>query len=144
MIRSLALALALLIGAAMAPALAEVWLDDAEIERALRGRTLEGVYASGRRFSEHYLVDGRLEYSEDGLSMTGRWSVTAGRLCTLYDTDPTGGCFRISPTGRNCFEFYFVSRTEEAAPRPSNVKPDWTARGAVNGKVEACPEISSV
>ncbi len=120
------------------------WLSNAEIEKALKGQTLEGMYATGRRFTERYYTDGRLDYSEDGLSMKGRWSATADTLCTIYDNNPSGGCYRVAPSGKNCLEFYFVSRDEAAAPGPPDKKPDWTARGMVGGNVEACPEISNV
>ena len=43
----------------------------------------------------------------------GHWSVASGTFCTIYDDDPTGGCFRVQKTGANCFEFYFVARTED-------------------------------
>lgn len=121
-------------------ALAKDWLTAAEIESGLGGKTLEGMYVTGQRFTERYLLGGQLEYVEDGKVMTGHWSVTAGTLCTIYDTDPMGGCYRVVRSGSNCYEFYFVSRSEEAAPGPPGVKPDWTARGAVDGQIDACKE----
>ena len=48
-------------------------------------------------------------------STAGRWSISEGTLCTIYDNDPTGGCFRVLKTGSNCFEFYFVARNEYEA-----------------------------
>lgn len=141
-------ACAALIATALGPvavcAPAVTWLSDAEIETLLKGRTLDGMYASGRRFTESYLESGGLTYTEDGVTLTGHWSVRSGTLCTIYDTDPTGGCFRVAPMGANCFEFYFVSRSEEAAPGRPGGKPDWTARGAVEGKAEACTEGANV
>lgn len=121
-------------------AAAPEWLDADQIAKVLAGRTLDGVYASGRRFSERYLEGGALEYSENGHTLRGHWSITEGTLCTIYDTDPTGGCFRVAPVGGNCFEFYFVSRSEEQAPGPPDVAPHWTARGAVEGTPDACPD----
>ena len=132
------------IGQLSGHAQAKDWLTGVEIEAGLGGKTLEGMYATGRRFTERYLPGGQLEYVEDGNVMTGHWSVTAGTLCTIYDTDPTGGCYRVAQSGSNCFEFYFVSRSEEAAPGPPGVKPDWTARGAVDGQVDACKEGAHV
>ncbi len=75
------------------------WLSEREIASALTGHTLQGAYASGRRFSESYLDGGRLEYTEGGVTLHGHWSITEGTLCTIYDTDPTGGCFRVAPVG---------------------------------------------
>lgn len=126
------------------PALAEDWLSDGEIETSLKGQMLEGVYADGRHFTETYGADGRVEYVEDGEVMHGHWSVTSGTLCTIYESDPSGGCFRVVPSGRNCFEFYFVSRTEAQAPGLPGTRPDWTARGMIGGKAESCPDHSSV
>lgn len=120
------------------------WLADAEIEQMLKGRTLAGMYASGRRFSEHYQDNGDLEYTEDGITIRGHWSVRSGTLCTIYDTDPTGGCFRVALSGAKCFEFYFVARTEAAAPGPPDVKPDWTARGTTEGEADACEDGAHV
>lgn len=139
---TLVLALSAVLGAG--PSVAGDWLGAAEIERALKGQTLEGMYASGRRFTERYLDDGAVEYVEDGVTITGHWSVTAGTLCTIYDSDPTGGCFRVAASGKNCLEFYFVARSEAAAPGPPDTKPDWTARGAVNGQTDACKEEANV
>lgn len=132
------------IGLLSGQALAKDWLTATEIETGLGGKTLEGMYATGRRFTERYLSGGQLEYIEDGVTMSGHWSVTAGTLCTIYDTDPTGGCYRVARSGSNCYEFYFVSRSEEAAPGPPGVKPDWTARGAVDGQIDACKEGAHV
>lgn len=119
-----------------------VWLQDAEIASALTGKTIDGRYASGRSFSERYNTDGRVQYMEDGASIGGRWSVTAGTLCTIYDADPAGGCFRVARVSANCFEFFFATRTEEAAP--GGPTPQWTARGSVNGEASACQDAESV
>lgn len=120
------------------------WLTGPQIEKELAGRTIHGMYSSGRRFTEHYRAGGALEYVEDGILLTGRWSVTAGTLCTLYDTDPTGGCFRVLPSGNNCYEFYFVARDEDQAHKSEGLAASWTARGAVEGSPEACPEDANV
>lgn len=132
--------------ALLAPAAAAQmpWLSGPQIEKALAGRTIDGMYASGRRFSERYLEGGSLEYVEDGVLLKGRWSVTAGTLCTIYDTDPTGGCFRVMSSASNCYEFYFVARDEEQVRGAKQSAPSWTARGAVEGSPEACPGDANV
>ena len=141
---ALVLGISLAMGHMPGSALAKDWLTAREIESGLGGKTLEGMYATGQRFTERYLPGGQLEYFEGGLVMSGHWSVTEGTLCTIYDADPSGGCYRVSRSASNCYEFYFVSRSEEAAPGPPDVKPDWTARGAVDGKVDACKEGANV
>ncbi len=121
-----------------------LWLKGDAIARALDGKTIEGRYTSGRPFTERYLSGGRVEYIERGHTTSGRWSVTAGTLCTIYDDDPTGGCFRVAKVGANCFEFYFAARTEEAAPGPDGSTPKWTARGSVSGEPAACQDAANV
>lgn len=118
------------------------WLSDDGIRKALAGKTLEGRYANGRAFTETYGEDGRVSYLERGEKIFGRWSVASGTLCTIYDSDPTGGCFRVTRVSKNCYEFYFAARTEAAAP--GSDRPKWTARGAVSGEPEACEDGASV
>ncbi|MEQ1669812.1 MAG: hypothetical protein ABL893_03045 [Hyphomicrobium sp.] len=120
------------------------WLAGSAIVDALSGKTIEGSYASGRAFIERYLPDGRVEYVEGNRMIGGHWSVTEGTLCTIYDNDPTGGCFRVTRAGANCFECYFAARTEAAAPGPEDRKPKWTARGSIPGEGAACQDGADV
>ena len=138
------LATALLLGLQPVIAGNGLWLQDGDIQSALAGKTIEGRYATGKPFTERYLDGGRVEYIEDGRTMGGHWSVTAGTLCTIYDTDPAGGCFRVARVGRNCFEFYFASRTEATAPGPEGATPSWAARGSVSGQATACDDNANV
>ncbi len=120
------------------------WLADDGIAQALAGKTIEGRYANGRTFTETYAPGGRIAYIENGRQIVGHWSITAGTLCTIYDSDPTGGCYRVSRVGANCFEFYFATRTEAAAPGPEGATPLWTARGSIAGEPAACHDGASV
>jgi hypothetical protein len=121
-----------------------VWLDGGEILEQFKDATIDGRYASGKAFTERYAADGRVAYKEPGMTLAGHWSVTEGTLCTIYDGDPSGGCYRVARVDTNCYEFYFVSRTEEAAPGPPDGKPAWTARGALQGQASACHDQPSV
>ena len=118
------------------------WLAEAEIRAELAGRTIDGKYPDGDAFTETYEAGGRVHYEEGEHSTAGRWSITEGTLCTIYDNDPTGGCFRVLKTGSNCFEFYFVARNEYQASSPR--KPDWAARGWIKGKAPTCAESDNV
>lgn len=120
------------------------WLTQTEILQQFKGSTIDGRYANGKAFTERYAADGRLSYMETGLTLGGHWSVTEGTLCTIYDFDASGGCYRVARVDTNCYEFYFVSRTESAAPGPPGGKPSWTARGALQGKASACRDAPSV
>ena len=115
------------------------WMADSDLQRVFSGAEVDGEYRSGRTFTESYKVGGRVLYSEGPEEMGGRWSVTAGSFCTIYDDDPSGGCYRVRQESLNCFEFYFVARTEERAkddPGP----PSWTARVWLRGKPATCGE----
>lgn len=119
------------------------WLSDAELQR-FSNATIDGRYANGKPFTEHYSSDGRLHYVERDMTLGGHWSITQGSLCTIYDYDETGGCYRVMRVDTNCYEFYFVSRTEAAVPPSEDGKPRWTARGAIQGQASACREEPSV
>lgn len=122
---------------------ASTWMREAEIRAAFDGATLEGKYGSGRPFSETYGKDGRIQYRERGTVIGGRWSVEADTFCTIYDTDPTGGCYRVIAVTGNCYEFYFIARSEEQA-RQHQQQPAWTARGSVVGRPGSCADQHSV
>jgi hypothetical protein len=137
------LSLAVLMFATPSPA-ARAWMDGAELVQRFGGATIDGRYASGRAFTERYDHDGSLTYTESRVTLGGHWSVTEGTLCTIYDGDPSGGCYRVARVAPNCYEFYFVSRTEDAAPGPPDEIPRWTARGAVQGQSSSCKDQPSV
>ena len=120
------------------------WLEGGEILSQLSDQTIDGRYASGKAFTERYAADGRVTYKEPGVTLAGHWSVTEGTLCTIYDGDASGGFYRVARVDSNCYEFYFVSRTEQAAPGPPDGKPAWTARGALQGQASACHDQPSV
>lgn len=136
-------AAALLVCLSSAVAADDSWMSEAEMRAAFSGVTLEGKYGSGRPFTETYGADGRIAYRESGVSIGGKWSIEAGTFCTIYDRDPTGGCYRIRKAGGNCYEFYFVARTEADAHREPG-RPSWTARGSVSGRPGACADQHSV
>ncbi len=123
---------------------ADEWLRGDEIASVFSGATLRGSYSNGREFTEFYHTDGRVEYSERGLTTAGRWSATTGALCTIYDADPSGGCFLVMRAGENCYEFYFSSRTEARAPEDRVDPPAWTARGSLAGRSANCADGASV
>ena len=116
------------------------WMDGAGLTSTFKGKALDGEYASGRTFKETYMDDGGLHYQDDGRVNGGHWSVSSGTFCTIYDDDPAGGCFRVQKIGANCFEFYFVARTEDKAPGPPDRDPSWTARAWISGHASTCKE----
>lgn len=140
-----AVMLAALEAAAVQPAASSetAWMSDTELAASFNGVTLNGHYASGREFTERYLASGRIEYTESEATVGGYWSIRSGTFCTIYDVDPAGGCYRVHRESENCYEFYFVARTQEQAehnPRP----PSWTARGSVEGKSPTCTDGAAV
>ena len=136
------------IGFAATNALAEdagtLWMDEPALESAFSGKAIEGHYSDGREFKERYDSDGGLYYKDDKRVHYGRWSLQAGTFCTIYDFDPSGGCYRVHKVGPNCFEFYFTARTAREAQSGENGEPSWTARAWRSDTASTCPGAVSV
>lgn len=122
----------------------EPWMDENSMRAAFAGKTIQGHYASGKAFTEVYLADGGIEYREKGIEYRGHWSLQAGSFCTIYHSDPTGGCYQVRQVSENCYEFYFVTRTEMQAAERDLGRPAWTARAAVSDRDATCNEKPSV
>jgi hypothetical protein len=122
----------------------EPWMDEGSMRTAFAGKTIQGQYASGKAFTEMYLADGGIEYREKGIEYRGHWSLQAGSFCTIYHSDPTGGCYQVRQVSDNCYEFYFVTRTEAEAAEKDLGRPAWTARAAVSDRDATCSDKPSV
>jgi len=140
---TVALAFAGLLAAAPAWALS-TWMTEGTINQSFSGKTIEGHYVDGATFSERYDGDGRLFYKDARRETFGRWSIHSGTFCTIYDNDPTGGCYRVHQVSENCFEFYFAARTVEQAQDGPSDKPSWTARAWLKGPASTCTESVGV
>ena len=121
-----------------------IWMSELELRSAFSDKTIQGNYASGKTFSETYRADGSIDYSERTVAYHGHWSLQAGSFCTIYQTDPTGGCFQVRQVSGNCYEFYFVTRTEQEAAEGDIGRPAWTARAAVSDRDATCEEKPAV
>lgn len=121
-----------------------VWMSEPELRAAFWDKTIQGHYASGKAFSETYRADGSIDYSEQAVAYHGHWSLQAGSFCTIYQTDPTGGCFQVRAVSSNCYEFYFVTRTEAQAAEGDIGRPAWTARAAVSDRDATCEDKPAV
>lgn len=136
-------ALAVLAGIGAAEAI-ESWMDEAAMRAAFAGKTIQGNYASGRAFTETYRADGGIDYRERDVAYVGHWSLQGGTFCTIYHSDPTGGCYQVRQVSDNCYEFYFVTRTEAQAAERDLSRPAWTARAAVSDRDATCTDKPSV
>jgi hypothetical protein len=119
------------------------WMSDARLVATFTGRSIDGEYEDGDTFHESYAADGTVAYRDKRRTSGGKWSVRSGTFCTIYDDDPSGGCYRVRQESENCFEFHFVARTEAEAEKDPR-KPDWTARGWFPDKPSTCIEGESV
>lgn len=119
------------------------WMSEADLLATFQGRSIDGLYDDGDTFHETYAADGTVAYRDQRRVSGGRWSVETGTFCTIYDDDPAGGCYRVRQVSGNCFEFYFVARTEAEAKRDPR-KPSWTARGWFPEKPTTCAAGESV
>jgi hypothetical protein len=122
----------------------ERWMRAEQIKSAFAGQDVAGYYADGTTFTESYGSDGRIDYREANRRMTGSWSVVSDTFCTIYDTSPTGGCYRVQQASPNCYEFYFVARDEREAAAPDPKRPSWTARGWRRNQPSTCAEAPTV
>lgn len=120
------------------------WMTEADIKTTFGGKTIQGHYASGTAFTETYHADGGIDYVERTRSFGGHWSVQGEAFCTIYHKDGSGGCYLVSQVGENCYEFYFVARTEYDAANALMIPPSWTARAAVSDRSGTCDERPAV
>lgn len=125
------------------PGSKRAWMSDADLSATFHGRSIKGEYEDGDTFSETYAADGSVAYRDERRASGGKWSVRSGTFCTIYDDDPSGGCYRVRRESENCFEFHFVARTEAEAEKDPR-KPDWTARGWFPDKPSTCTDGESV
>lgn len=140
-------AVAVVTGVSAMVALAEtgtLWMKEQALDKAFRGKTIEGHYSDGRIFKERYDPDGALYYKDDKRVHYGRWSLQAGTFCTIYNFDTSGGCYRVHKLGPNCFEFYFAVRTTQEAKNGDGGTPSWTARAWRSDEASTCPDAVSV
>ncbi len=119
-------------------------LQGPQIIAMLEGKTLKGVYADGTPVRETYAVGGKIpDYLDSRQSATGTWSVVNNQLCTFYDGEMAGGCFRVEKIGGNCFDYFAIASSVEEALTPTE-KPRYTARAHIDGLPDTCPDELSV
>lgn len=85
------------------------------VVEALVGRTVDGIYTSGRPWSETMSADGSTTLEQDGRTIAGRWRFdAAGRLCFNYPGEPADedGCFFYFRLGPNCLEHFTETEGE--------------------------------
>ncbi len=116
------------------------WMDDVALTATFAGKTIQGHYASGQPFTETYFAHGGIDYVERTRQFGGHWSVQGRTFCTIYHRHSTGGCYLVSQISENCFEFYYVARTEQDAANNLTIPPAWTARAAVSDRSGTCEE----
>lgn len=113
-------------------------LKGPDIIATLEGKTVVGAYANNLAFHEAYEEGGGIVYWDPRGSATGHWSIVNNLFCTFYD-NMQGACFRVERIGANCFDYYSVADTPEAAQKPQE-KSTYTARGAIAGQPSTCPD----
>ena len=117
------------------------------LTEAFKGVSHEGAYnfnsrgRPGSLFTERHFADGRVAYTEQGLTIKGQWAITPGNtICYAYDSDNIGGgCFRVYKLG-SCYYFYSTFRVE----REDEIDQDyWTARSVKKGDRATCEDMIS-
>ena len=134
--------------ALVAPAIASAmpaWMSEDAMRAAFIGKTLDGHYVDGLRWTETYNPDGRLEYRETARNGVGYWYFRGSVFCTFYDPGYglNGGCWNAIKTSANCYEFYAVGSDgdDEAGPGPFG---SWTARAWRRSEASTCQEKPAV
>lgn len=124
------------------------WMTEDAMRAAFIGKTLDGHYVDGMKWSETYDPNGRLDYREEARAGAGRWFFRRHVFCTFYDPgqELIGGCFAAVQAGANCYEFYLASLTEpeveeDEAPGPA---ARWVARASRRGEPSTCEARPSV
>lgn len=115
---------------------AVLWMDDSDLKTTFEGKTIAGHYPAGHGFIETFHRGGRVAYQDQVRQVGGRWSVSGGTFCTIYDGDAAGGCYSVRRMGPNCFEFYFISRTKQDKRRPE--EQAWTAQAWISDRPSTC------
>ena len=112
---------------------------------AFIGKTLDGQYVNGERWTETYDPDGRLDYRESVRKGLGYWFFRGRVFCTFYDPGQglTGGCFTALQPSSNCYEFYFAGANEREADKESSQSApgplgSWVARAWRRGEPSTC------
>jgi hypothetical protein len=88
-------------------------MDGIELSSAFNGMTMVGNYGNGVKFTETYLPDGSIDYSDDQSKDRGHWFVRGRLFCTFYEKS-NGACFSVKKSGDNCYE-YFTQEEEDGS-----------------------------
>jgi hypothetical protein len=111
-------------------------MNDAEIDKAFRGKTIKGEYVDLSVFTETYRENGEADYQDARGPTLGQWSVVNGHFCTIYET-MNGGCFLAVKRGENCFEFYSSAQSPGETADPQGDR-HWVARGWTTDRPSTC------
>ena len=120
------------------------WMSEEAMRTAFIGKTLDGHYVDGLRWTETYDPGGRLDYSEAARTGVGYWYFQGNVFCTFYDPGHglNGGCWNAIRTSANCYEFYTAAFDgDEAGQGPLG---SWAARAWRRGEPSTCHEKPSV
>jgi hypothetical protein len=122
------------------------WMPEEAMRAAFIGKTLDGHYVEGLRWTETYTADGRLNYQESQRRGAGYWYFRGSVFCTFYDPGQglAGGCWRAIQASTNCYEFYVAGldnqNEDETAPGPMGA---WAARAWRQGEPSTCEDRPS-
>jgi hypothetical protein len=143
-----ALAATVLAAAPLLAAPVSHWMSEDDMRAAFIGRTLDGHYVDGLRWTESYGADGRLDYRESARKGRGYWYFRGRVFCTFYDPGYglNGGCWTAVTASANCYEFYVAGLNDN--PAEDDIAPgprrSWAARAWRRGEPSTCGDKPSV
>jgi len=120
------------------------WMTADAIRAEFAGKSLAGIYPSGKTWSEDIAADGTSDYREDQVRRPGQWWLTALEFCFSYPQPGQGGCFRIVKMSANCYELYEYGSEFGRRDAPPREKGSWNGRMWRTETATTCDEKPSV
>jgi len=116
-------------------------LSRADLVTEFLGRRVDGLYADGSSFTEHFRDDGSTLYRDARGEVIGEMSFRDDNFCFRYEVpDMTGGCFVVWQRSANCYDFYV---TRQGVPLASFTERilgvGWEARVWRTEVAATCP-----
>ena len=121
-------------------------------EEAIRaefiGKARDGYFRAGKTWSSTHRANGRSDFSADGRTWAGHWTLRGRVLCTFVDpkTLPArpGGCWSAVKVSANCYEYYVARPGRAETGEDAWTDQRWFARGWRREQPSTCMETTPI
>lgn len=118
------------------------------LDKAFRGKTMDGIYKTPRqrsgthKFTESFNTDGSADYFEGPLVDKGQWRVRGKLICFRYDGALAGGvsCFTVYKSASCLYSYDPANLGVDGYPLRENL---WSVKTALRGDLESCSDLLS-